>query len=65
MSSIMGVIGPEHLELFSLELEKLLYLTFVYILASTNINQSAPNLIKIYMTTRSEMSSIIGLIGQE
>ena len=32
-------------------------------LASTNINQSAPNLVKIYMTLRSWMSSIMGLIG--
>ena len=34
-------------------------------LASTNINQSAPNLVKIYMTLRSWMSSIMGLIGQK
>ena len=27
VSSIMGVIGPEQLELFALELEKLLYFT--------------------------------------
>ena len=31
-------------------------------LASTNINQSAPNLVKIYMTLRSLMSSIMGPI---
>ena len=30
--------------------------------ASTNINQSAPNLVKIYMTLRFWMSSIMGLI---
>ena len=34
-------------------------------LASTNINQSSPNLVKIYMTTRAQMSSIIQLIGPE
>ena len=34
-------------------------------LASTNINQSAPYLVKIYMTLRSWMSSIMGLIGQK
>ena len=34
-------------------------------LASTNINQSSPNLVKIYMTTRARMSSIKELIGQE
>ena len=37
----------------------------VYTLASTNINQSAPNLGKIYITIRSRMSSIMGLIGPE
>ena len=30
----------------------------VYPLASTNINQSAPNMVKMYMTIRSEMSLI-------
>ena len=34
-------------------------------LASTNINQSSPNLVKMYMTTRAQMSSIMELIGQE
>ena len=48
MSSIMGLIRPEHPELFVLELEKLLF-DFVYTLASTDINQSAPNLVKIYI----------------
>ena len=37
----------------------------VYTLASTNINQSAPNLVHMYMTIRSRMSSIIELIGPE
>ena len=37
----------------------------VYTLASTNINQSAPNLVKMYMTIRSRMSSIMELIGPE
>ena len=32
-------------------------------LASTNINQSAPNLVKMYMTMRSQMSSVMELIG--
>ena len=65
MSSIMDLIGPEHLELFSLDLKKVAIFHFVYTLASTNINQSAPNLVKIYMTIRSRMSSILGLIGPE
>ena len=34
-------------------------------LASTNINQSTQNLVKMYMTTRSRMSSIMELIGPE
>ena len=34
-------------------------------LASTNINQSASNLIKMYMTIKSRMSSITELIGAE
>ena len=37
----------------------------VYTLASTNINQSAPNLVKMYMTIRSRMGLILGLIGPE
>ena len=43
MSSIMGPIGPEQLELFALELGKIAAFDFVYSLASTNINQSAAN----------------------
>ena len=31
-------------------------------LAFTNIDQSAPNLVKMYMTIRSQMSSIMDLI---
>ena len=38
---------------------------FVNTLASTNINQSSPNLVKMYMTTRARMSSIMELIGPE
>ena len=34
-------------------------------LASTNINQSSPNLVKMYMTTRARMSSIMEPIGPE
>ena len=57
MSPIMGQIEPEHLELFALEFGKIATLT------STNINQSAPNLVKMYMTIRSQMSLIMDLIG--
>ena len=34
-------------------------------LASTNINQSSLNLVKMYMTTKAWMSSIMELIGPE
>ena len=46
MNSIMGPIGPEQLELFALELGKIATVDFVYSLASTNINQSAPSIYK-------------------
>ena len=61
MSSIMGQIESEHLELFALEFGKIAESGFVYTLASTkfNINQSAPNLVKMYVTIRSWMSSIM------
>ena len=45
MSSIVSQIEPEHSELFALEFGKIAEYDFVYTLASTNINQSALNLI--------------------
>ena len=65
MSSIMGQIKPEHPELFALEFGKIAETDFVYTLASTNINQSAPNLVKMYVTISSEMSLIMNVIGPE
>ena len=65
MSSIMEVIGPELSELSALELENLPYLTFVYTLASANIDQSVPNLATIYLSIRSRMSSIMEQIKPE
>ena len=65
MSSIMGQIEPEHQELFALEFGKIAESDFVYTLVSTNIDQSALNLVKMYMTFRSQMSSIMDLIGPE
>ena len=59
MSSIVGQIEPEHPQLFALEFGKIAESDFVYILASTNTNQSAPNLVKMYVTTISRMSSIM------
>ena len=59
----MEQIKPEHLELFALEFGKIAETDFVYTLASSNINQSAPNLVKMYVTIRSRMSPIMDLIG--
>ena len=52
MSLIMGQIKPEHLELLALEFEKIAEYDFVYTLSSANIEQSAPNLSKIFMSNR-------------
>ena len=65
MSSIIGQIKPEHPGLFALEFGKIAESDFVYTLASTNINQSAPNLVKMYMTIRFRMISIMDLIRQK
>ena len=65
MSLIKGEIEPEHPELFALEFGKIAESDFVYTLASTNINQSAPNLVQMYMTIRAQMSLIMELIGPE
>ena len=65
MSSIMGQIESEHPELLALEFGKIAESVFVYTLASTNIDQSAPNLVKMYMTIRSRVSLIIDLIGPQ
>ena len=65
MSSIMGQIETEHPELFALEFGKIAESDFVYTLASTNIDQSALNLVKMYVTIRSQMSSIMDLIELE
>ena len=65
MSLIMGQIGLKHPELFAIEFGIIAESDFVYIPASTNIDQSAPNLIKMYMTIRSRMSSIMDVIRPE
>ena len=62
MSSIMGEIEAEQ-ELFALEFGKIAEYEFVYSLSSTNIDQSAPNFVEVYMTIRSRMGFIIELIG--
>ena len=58
----MGPIGPEQLELFALELGKIAASDFVYSLAFTNINQSAPNLVTMYMSIRSQMNLIMSQV---
>ena len=65
MSLIMGQIEPEHPQLFALEFGKTAEYDFVYTLSSTNIDQSAPNLVKMYVTIRSWIIWIMDLIGPE
>ena len=65
MSSIMGQIEPERPKLFALEFGKIAEYDFVYTLSSRNIDQSAPNLVKMSVIIRSQMSSIMDLIGPE
>ena len=65
MSLIMGQIELENWELFALEFGKIAESDFVYTPASTNIYQSAPNLVKMYVTIRLRISSIMDLIGPE
>ena len=65
MSLTMGQIEPEHPELFALEFGKIYEYDFGYTLSSTNIDQSAPNLVKMYVIIRSRMSSIMDVIGPE
>ena len=47
MRARMILIEPEHRELFALEFGKIAESDFVYTLASTKIDQSAPNLVKM------------------
>ena len=61
----MEQIKPENPELFALECREIAETDFVYTLASPNINQSAPNLVKMYVIIRSQMSSIMDLIGAD
>ena len=65
MGSIMGQIEPEHPELFALEFGKIAECDFVYTSSSTNIDQSAPSLVRMYVIIRSRMRPIMDLIGPE
>ena len=65
MSLIMGKHELKQPELFTLEFGKIAEYDFIYTLSSTNIDQSAPNLVKMYVTIRSWMSLIMDLIEPE
>ena len=65
MSLITGQIESENPELFALEFGKIAESDFVYTPASTNIDQSTPNSVKMYMTVGSRMSSIMDVIRPE
>ena len=62
---IMGQIEAEHPELFALEFGKIAEYDFVYTLASTNTDQSAPNLVNgmnlIMDLIRPELSELSAL----
>ena len=64
MSLILGQIKSEH-PFIALEFGKIAESDFVYTPASTNIDKSAPDLVKMYMTIRLRISSIMDLIGTE
>ena len=65
MNSIMDLIGPELLELSVLDTKIIVIFYLVYTLTSANIDQSAPDLIIIYVTVRSPMSLIMVSIRQK
>ena len=65
MSLIMGQVELEHPELIAHEFGKIAEYDFVYTLSATNINQSAPNLVKMYVTIRAWMRLIMHLIRPE
>ena len=65
MRTNMGQVEPEHPEFCALEFGKIAEYDFVYTLSSTNIDQSAPNLVRMYVIIRSRMSLIVHLLGPE
>ena len=65
MNSIMGKLNKKILSYLPLKFEKIAEYGFVCTLSSTNINQSAPNLVKLYVIIRSRIKLIIDLIGSE
>ena len=65
MCFIMGQFEPKNPEFFALEFGIIAESDFAYTLAYTNIDQSAPNLVEMYMTIRSWMNLIMDLIRPE
>ena len=65
ISSILGQMESEHPKLFALEFGKIAESDIFYTLASTKIDQSIPNFVKMYITIRLRMSLIMDLIGPE
>ena len=65
MSLIMKHFELEYPGLFALEFGKIAETDLVYTLASTNMNQSAPNLVKMFVTKSSQMRLIMNEIGPE
>ena len=63
MNLIMGQIESEHPEFFALEFGKIWESDFIFTLASTNIEQSSPNVVKMYVSIRSRMTLIMDPIG--
>ena len=59
----MAQIELEHPQLFALEFGKIAEYDCLH--SSTNIDQSAPNKVKMYVIIRSRMGSIMDLIGPE
>ena len=64
MSSIMDLVRQELSELFAVEFANIAESDFVYTLASTIVDQPVPNMVTIYMTMKSWMSSIMSQIRQ-
>ena len=62
MSLIIDLIRLELSELLALEFAKIAEYDFVYTLASANVDQLVPNMVTIYMTMKSWISSIMGQI---
>ena len=62
MSTTLTKIEPEYPDLFAFEFGKIAENDYVYTLSSTSLDQSAPNLVKMYVIIISQMSLIMDLI---